>query len=356
MNRKCETNKRKMENRSALFNLAFLILSFPVILSAVETTLSMELWPRYTLEMKEDADELSESQFALKRGYFRIEPKFNDKIKGRFNLDFFSSEKSHDGAGIKLKYAYLDFKELFPIPESRVSFGLIKPYFGVVYDWNYTTIQKSLEDKEKVIASTDYGVAMYGYIPGGFGEYALGMYNGEGYKKTGSKVNINPAGIVNLRTIPIPGLTLGGSVLYEKAGIPDTLVTKYTERLLYSAIGHIAFGPIDILGEFLVKNYDDTMSQGFMVMPILKLWQLTEIDVDIVGRIDQWDKDKNIDDDMHRRVIGGLNWYILRDEKGKPLVWIQINGERKFYEDKDKPYIDELGIQLRWKFVNKIKG
>ena len=316
---------------------------------AQQTTLEMYLWNRYTLERV--AGETKKSEFALKRGYLRLDHKFSENIKGRVNLDFFSSDKDVHGAGTKLKYAYLDFKEVLPIPESKFTFGLQKTYFGTIYDWKYITIQKALEDKEKVISSTDYGITLFGYIPKGFGEYAVSILNGEGYKKTGGEVNIKPAYLANLRVIPIPGVTLGGSVLYEERG------TEYDKRLLYAGVVRTAFGPVDIWSEYLVAERGEfnnpTKSVGFMVMPILKLANLTGADVELVARYDKWDKDTDIEDDAHSRVTGGFNWYIQRRAKGKPAVMLQANYERTSYENSGKDPKDNLMVQFRWEFASK---
>ena len=319
------------------------------IASAQETKLEMYLWNRYTLERV--AGETKKSEFALKRGYLRLDHKFSDNIKGRVNLDFFSDEDYPDGAGIKLKYAYLDFKEVLPIPESKFTFGLQKTYFGTIYDWKYVTIQKALEDKEKVISSTDYGVALFGYIPKGLGEYAASILNGEGYKKTGGDINTKPAYLANLRVIPIPGVTLGGSVLYEERG------PEYDKRLLYAGVVRTAFGPLDMWGEYLTAERGEfnnpTRSVGFMVMPILKLANLTGADVELVARYDKWDKDTDIEDNAHSRLTGGFNWYIQRRAKGKPAIMLQANYERTSYENPGKDPKDNLMVQFRWEFASK---
>jgi len=171
----------------------------PASLIGGETKVSMVLWNRYTAEVS--GGEINESAFSLERGYFRVEPMFNDKIKGRFNIDLFSDDAALDGAGLKLKYAYLDFSEVLPIPESKISVGLIKHYFGTVYDWEYISIEKALEDKEGVASSTDYGFALYGYIPNGYGEYAISVLNGEGYKKIGDDLDKEPEIAANFSVI-----------------------------------------------------------------------------------------------------------------------------------------------------------
>jgi hypothetical protein len=301
----------------------------------------MTLWNRYTAELVDG--ELGESVFSLERGYFRIEPKFNDKVKGRFNVDFFSDEDGLDGAGLKLKYAYLDFSEVLPIPESKISVGLIKHYFGTIYDWEYLSIQKALEDKEKVASSTDYGLALYGYLPGGFGEYAVSLLNGEGYKKTGADVDKEPEIAANLRVIPIPGLTVGVSVLYE---------SDESDRLAYAGVAHFSKGAFELWGEYLASDMNDVTGSGFMVMPILKLKGMTGIDIDLLGRFDMWDGDTDIDDNGHMNITAGVNWNLIRNEKGSPMVFLQIQGERTMFEDETALDIDQLMLQLQWKFSN----
>jgi len=136
-------------------------------------------WFRYTYEQEDTNTKMSE--FAVKRGYLRWEHQFIEEIKSRVTLDFFSSDDDPHGAGLKLKDAYVDFKYL--IPEGKITAGLQKNYFGLVYDWDYITIEKALEDKEKLAASRDYGISVGGNIPNGFGECNLEIVNGEGYKK-----------------------------------------------------------------------------------------------------------------------------------------------------------------------------
>ncbi|MFO8062804.1 MAG: hypothetical protein R6U31_07760 [bacterium] len=342
-----------MKKGLLLFTLAIVLLS-AVSMYGMETKFKMELWNRYTAEIEDGT--IGKSQFALKRGYFRLEPKFSDNIKGRFNLDFFSDDVN-SGAGIKLKYAYLDFSKLIPIPESKVTVGLMKNYFGTIYTWDYTTIDKDPSDKYGVISSTDYGFGYYALIPGGFGEYSLQMSNGEGYKKTGGDVDINPAFIGNLRVIPLPGITLGGSVYYTQKGLlnSDELLTAGdTTTMSFAGIGKAAFGPVSLLGEFLMKNVDNASASAYMGMGVLSLGRMSDIDLDIVARYDMSDPDKDTADDGSQMILGGINYYVLRTSKNKPAVWLQANYSRTMFEDANQNDIDEIAFQLRWVFSHTI--
>lgn len=338
--------------------LTALTCSMALIVPAVlaeKSNIEAYTWFRYTAEIKKA--EIEKSMFGIKRGYFRWNHYFTDKIESRVNVDIFSSDKEEypDGAGLKLKYAYLNFKDI--VKDGNLTIGLKKCYFGLIYDWKYPTIQKCLESKEKVIASADYGISFNGDLPNGYGEYALGIANGEGYKKYGTNVNKNPAFLANLRVIPIPGITIGGSFLYEQSGLLDEKKTEYDQRLLYAGMSRIAFGFLDIWLEYLMADRGPkdniTKSAGFMVMPILSLKKLVGVDVDLVARVDRWDKNTEKPEDAHTRVITGFNWHLLRREKGKIGVVLQVNWERTSYEDPEKDLKDAVMAQLRWEFAAK---
>ena len=319
-----------------------------------QSQIQAKTWFRYSLEMSDGETEYS--GFDVARGYFVWTHQFTDGIGSKFNIDIYSSDKSTDskGAGLKIKAAYLEFKKL-PFKDAKIQAGIVKNYFGTIYDWNYTTIQKALEDKEKVASSADAGIALAGYIPNGFGEYHLGLYNGEGYSKFGDNINKYPAFSGNVRFIPIPGLTLGGSAQFsqdEEITI-DTLGTETTETWnIMKAAGILRFakGPVDIWGEFLMMTEDETTSQGFMIMPTFMLGK----NFQLVARYDSWDKNTDVDDDAHTRIIAGVNYFISKNAKGAPETQLQVNWERKIPEAEDSEPVDGFAVQLRWEFKSNV--
>ncbi len=321
--------------------MSFFVFVIPMSLIGGETKVSMLLWNRYTSEIVDN--EVNESKFTLERGYFRIEPTITDKINGRFNLDFFSDETSTSGSGVRVKYAYLNFVDVLPIPDSKISAGIIQHYFGFGYDWEYITIEKVLEEVEGVAKSADYGITFCGNLPGNKGLYSISMLNGEGYTSTGSDLDRTPEFLANLRIIPGAGLTFGGSVLYEN---------NDSDRLAYIGLGRFAGGPFELRGEYLVRNMNDATSKGFMVMPVLKLRELMSIDVDLIGRFDLWDINTDVDNDGHNRIIGGLNWNIVRNMEDKPQAVLQIQMEKTIFESDFIDDITQLMIQLQWGFSN----
>ena len=383
--------------KKTILKIALIFLTWAVGLQAIPTNISCEMWSRYTLTRSSGMT--TSNYFSFERGYLRFEPTFTDKIKGRFNLDFFSSDKYNDGAGLKVKYAYMEFAQLIPIKESKVTVGIDKTYFGIIYDWEYPVIDKALEDKQGVVSSADYGITFSGYIPKGFGEYAIALYNGEGYTKTMSKVNKNVAPVFNLRISPIAGVTLGGSFLIDKPGFLG-LISKtssgsgntlraeslwknvFDKRMAYAGVTKLAFGPVEIWGEYLVNQYDstthktityaDTLAQdsaldtkytyksaGYSITPIISLNSLIRFDGELVGRYDFWDSNTQVKSYANPFMTIGLNYNILRDASYAPSLTLQANWSRKTYKKEDATLADKkpedtYGIQLKWKFSSSI--
>ncbi len=364
--------------KRVIFLVLFIML---VTLASAETKLSMELWNRWTYKMVDGANEASTNELSFQRGYLRLEPVFSSNIKGRFNLDFFSSDVPDDGAGLKLKYAYLDFSN-YLWQDATFTFGLMKNYFGTIYDWAYETIEKDPADKYKFASSTDYGLGISGYIPGGYGEYQVAAYNGEGYKKTGSDIDTNMAYLLNVRVSPVTGLTLGGSYCldtiathydyYNAADSIDVMV-DYDETVnKIAAVGRLTMIPeVDIRAQYLTRTettrkWDngeietDKTITAISVIPIVNLANLTNIDMELVLRYDMYDDNADVDDDAfnsgaYDTMTGGINYYILRDGSFNPRLWVQANYQMKNYIYKEKDDESELLMQLRWVFSETIK-
>ncbi len=352
--------------RKTILTLILIIVALGFL--HAETKLKMELWNRWTYQMI-DGD-VTKNEMALKRGYFRLEPKFSENIKGRFNVDFFSDDddKVADGAGIKIKYAYLDFNNLLPIKDAKLTVGLMKTYFGTIYEWDYTTIDGDPSDKYKFVSSTDFGLGVSGKIPNGFGSYALAVYNGEGYKKVGSNINKDMNYVANLRVTPINGVTLGGSYMFKSKY--DSQIEDETARgdmvdnpdreeyNLIAGVGKFAYGPVSLLAQYLNKvkckpnmdDYDDITTTVMSFMPVFKV----NNKIDIVGRYDMYDPDTDTDDDGYNAIVAGINYHIMRDAKNAPKLFIQTNYQLKQYEAEDSDDESELMVQLRWIFSETI--
>lgn len=338
------------------------VLAFGVL--NAETKLKMEIWNRWSYEMEDG--EVTKNEMALKRGYLRLEPKFGNNIKGRFNVDFFSDEDGLDGAGLKIKYAYLDFSNMLPIKDSKITIGLMKTYFGTIYDWDYTTIDKDPSDKYEFVSSTDYGMGISGYLPSGFGTYALAVYNGEGYKKTAGDINKDMNFAANLRVTPIAGVTVGSSYMMKTKNdseIDDGTGTMIDnpdreEYAMMAGVGKFAFGPFSLLAQYLqkvtsmpnVSGAEDETETAISLLPVFKV----NNNFDIIARYDINDPNTDTENDAETIITAGFNYHIMRDSKNAPKLFVQTNYQMIQSEDEDANTESKLAVQLRWIFSETI--
>ena len=306
----------------------------------------MELWNRYTAELQTNGN-MTESEFALKRAYFRLEPKFSDTIKGRFNFDMFSDDGAGDGAGLKLKYAYLTFSK-FLLPFNKLTVGLQKNYFGTIYTYEYDVIEKDPSDLFGIAPSSDYGITMSGDYPMGFGDYQLGIYNGEGYKATGSAIDIYWNYLFNTHVIILPGVTIGGTLSYQD--VDDSGVAK---QLMKSAvIGNFVFNPIQVSLQYLHK-YDEASTTETEVTSGMLTLKLGAIDV--LGRLDYESVSASGFGFLADQYVlnTGITYYVIKDAKDSPVVWAQLNYEAPM-TGSFKTTEHKIMAQLRWKFSSNI--
>ncbi|MBN1755643.1 hypothetical protein JW877_05455, partial [bacterium] len=333
--------------RREIFLFLIIILLAGLIDSAIsgESVFFGENWFRYT-QQRYDGNTL-QSGFSVERIYLRWNYKHTDWLESRITTEIFSSSKSNDanGAGLKIKDAYVKFKNI--IPEGDITVGLQKQYFGRVYDWEYWPIEKAMEDRYGIIkGSRDYGISVGGYIPKGFGTWRLEAINGEGYKKSGDNINFELAYLADLRVIPVAGLTIGGSFITENNG-PDS--ASYNKRMYYTGLGRFAKGPVDIWVQYLGGEYgdsDDPTSQtGYMIFPKFNLKWLTSIDFELMGSFSFWDPDNDTEDDGEFLYLAGLNYYFSRAQKGNPDVMLQLVLDRIQPELEDAKPIDQILLQ-----------
>ncbi|HNX02549.1 MAG: hypothetical protein KA963_04235 [Candidatus Cloacimonas sp.] len=388
------------------------LLLIPLGLNSLETKLSGEFWGRWIAEIakRKDSngnydDQLVSNYLSLERGYLGLETKFTEQIKGRFTVDIFTTDKTYeyqayslsdstltssaksgsiDGAGLKIKYAYVDFGGLLPVKDMTLTAGMQKVYFGSIYDWSYTLIGKAPTDEHKVVNSSDLGITLNGFFPSGYGEYQLGIYNGEGYKKVGAnlKENTDFAYLGNLRLTPITGVTVGGSYMLNTVGRDknldgETVNTAYEKQKLTDIYTRLAYGPVDLTGEYIIKDVDfpnvndinktqTYTATGISIFPCLNLKAYLPYDLQLVGYYDVWDESDRLETDKARSKLTastiGINYNFLPDETDIPAMQLQLNYTDKKY-DEDKSHSDyadgkkdssQINLQLKWKFANTL--
>ncbi|HQM04141.1 MAG TPA: hypothetical protein PLJ90_05495, partial [Candidatus Cloacimonas sp.] len=220
--------------------------------------------------------------------------------------------------------------------------------------------------------------------PSGFGEYQLGIYNGEGYKKVGAnlKENTDFAYLGNLRVTPITGFTIGGSYMIntverDKKLDGEIINSSYEEQKLTDIYTRLAYGPVDLTGEYIIKDVDfpnvkdinktqTYTATGISIFPCLNLKAYLPYDLQLVGCYDIWDESDRVETDKARNKVTastiGVNYNFMPDETDNPAMQLQLNYTTKKY-DEDNSHSDyadgqkdssQINLQLKWKFANTL--
>ena len=277
--------------------------------------------------MVQNSDEITENGFALKRGYLTIKRDFTDKITGKFTADICSSDEDLDasGAALKVKYAYLEFADLVPFGKNKLQTGLIKSYFGGSPDYRGIIVDPAFVIKEGIIPSVDYGIAFLG--ANGIFKYVFEITNSEGYKNSGSNIDVNPAYLIDMKLKPSDFVSVGTSY-----------ITK-TDFDAATVLADFSFGKFESRVEYVQKTINSENETGYSVTPALNLGKLQ-----LTGRYDVWT-------DSHKRIVAGINWRIHKSKKSS--IRLQTNLERTI-DDISKTHKDYLYFQFEWTFASVI--
>ena len=321
------------------YTLSVLLLGL-MVLGYAEAPIYGYFWTRYTFENPTTPEvEENEHYFSIERGYIRWKTKTNPvSFSGTVDITSKKNATASTDWQIRLKYAQADWT--LPgigeyLPDAKLMLGLQKVYFGIVDLWEYAVIEKNLEEAEKKMNSAELGVGFHSLLPGGYGEFSVQAFNGNGYTNV-VEVNTNKAFVGNLSIIPLPGVMLKGSYWMAEQPSGDTLITQVSEDR-YVGLLQLKYGPVTLIGEYLGTKDDETNGMGYMGFAEFAVTEK----VSILGRYDYYDGDTDADDDGHNRIIGGINWNVSNN------LLTQLNYQIKTYEDEERESEDKVMVQFK---------
>jgi len=319
--------------------LSVLLLGL-MIFGYAEAPIYGYFWTRYTFETPTTPEvEENEHYFSIERGYIRWKTKTSPvSFSGTVDITSKKNATASTDWQIRLKYAQADWT--LPgigeyLPDAKLMLGLQKVYFGIVDLWEYAVIEKNLEEAEKKMNSAELGVGFHSLLPGGYGEFSVQAFNGNGYSNV-VEVNTNKALVGNLSIIPLPGVMLKGSYWMAEQPSGDTIITQVTQDR-YVGLLQFTYGPVTLIGEYLGTKDDETNGMGYMGFAELAVTKA----ISILGRYDYYDSDTDVDNNGHNRIIGGLNWDV------SDHLLTQINYQIKTFEDDERDSEDIIMVQFK---------
>jgi hypothetical protein len=180
------------------------------------------------------------NQFTLKRGYITFKHGFSEKLSVRFTQDITLDQEGMDKGNVemRLKYCYLNQKmnDFLIFTDPAFEFGLVhRPWIDFEEKINLFRVQGTMFlERIHMMNSADFGAtfssliggklddgyldAVNSKVPGKFGSFSIGIYNGGGYHALEFNKNKTVEGRITLRPFPgtLPGFQISYNTIYGK--------------------------------------------------------------------------------------------------------------------------------------------
>ena len=318
------------------------VLLMPGILrsqQASDVKISGLAYNAYYYNLSENSND--KNGFDLTRLYLTFKKPLSKNIGIRVTTDIgrVSNDQEKGYYRLYLKYGYIEFKK--PAWKLKVLAGLhYVPLLAFQeHIWGYRSISKMLTDLEYKQTSSDLGLKLHGQLPRDFGEYVFSFVNGEGYNRPEHGKHKGFYGRLTIRPLPatIHGLRLTGFMSHiqhnqeSSTEVNTGFATFESNRMTLCA--ELSMGN-DKISDLKTNFWGYSLFGFYKVNP---KWTL-------IGRVDWFDPDTEIDENAHRREVLGVGYWI---NKSVELIF-DYQGTQY---DKDAVDIDSNIIYAHLHFV-----
>jgi len=298
-----------------LFKVAVLtnlcaVLLMPGLLSSQQVSdvkISGLAYNAYHYDLSENSND--KNGFDITRLYLTFKKPLSENIGIRITTDIgrVSNDQEKGYYRLYLKHGYIELKK--PAWKLKVLAGLhYVPLLAFQeHIWGYRSIAKMLTDLEHKQTSSDLGLKLHGQLPREFGEYVFSFVNGEGYNRPEYGKHKGFYGRLTIRPLPasIQGLRLTGFVSHIQHNqqsftkVNTGFATFESKRMTLCA--ELSMGN-DKIGRLKTNFWGYSLFGFYKVTP---KWTL-------IGRVDWFDPDTEIDENAHLREVMGIGYWISK--------------------------------------------
>ena len=288
----------------------------------------------YNIRQRDTAKE-NLNGFAFRRIYFTYDYAISPKFDSRFRLEADQSSNSLTAGGklgVMVKDAYIKWKGIFEGHD--LIFGLSPtPAFDVSEDaWGYRSLEKTIMDLRGIVSSRDMGIDMKGQISSdNMARYWVKIGNNASNGPEGDKFK-RYYGLLQFKLTDEVQATLYGDFDAEN-GVVDPLThdrvsnDRITEAFF---LGYRKPNNCSIGLEAFHKTVNNGMAAAGGGLQNMQTWGITGYawgsvadDVRLVGRVDYFDPNTQVDKDGSILVIAALDYLPSPDVHVMPNVEIQ---------------------------------
>jgi len=245
------------------------------------------------------------NRIEVERLYLTVKGDLSEEFSMRATLDVYTSKADANlNSAYILKYGYLDWKAASWF---TLRGGMIPTeWVGYVEDaWKYRGVAKIMSDIEGLQSSADVGLSATVKLPSNFGEAVLMVLNGNGYRKAESNRFKDIAGRITLT----PFSSQEG--IFKKLKLSAHFSSgRYGLKSNKDRWGAMLAAPFDDFS--FAVNYDASRDStlkgsGISVFCELLLKSIGGLNnFSIIGRVDSFDPNTNLDNDKRLRLIYGF--------------------------------------------------
>jgi hypothetical protein len=292
------------------------------------------------------------NSFDVTRAYVNINAQLSDRVRFRFTPDV---RRITDGslAGsltVRVKYGFLQLDNV-GLP-SWIRFGLAQtPWLDFQESVNRYRVQGTMfSEREGLIpGSADFGVGYFASLPGNYGEFHAGVYNGEGftqaeankYKSVQGRLTVRPApgrGLANY--FRVSGFYSAGWYAADRPRRVGIVMAHYEHPHLVATVERV-----DATESPLTLPPGDIQRSGWSAFIEPRQGPLGWAGI---ARFDSFDPDNDRDDNTHRRAIGGVAYWLAWNRARVGLV---ATNEQVSYEAADgRPDENRILLQTHVEF------
>jgi hypothetical protein len=309
------------------------------------------------------------SQFAIKRGYFRVTKELLPWFDAHMTLDVTTVKDPEDepedkpnnldgSIAVRIKYAYGKFKlpDFAFFTKPFVEVGVVHmPWLDFEEHINFYRCQDTMfMERNGLFNSADIGltfVSLLGgempkeyqekvssYYPGRYGSMSVGIYNGGGYHASEKNQGKPVEARLTLRPLPdvVPGLQVSYFGIWGKGNTSDNPDWNVNSGMMSFEHEYVVLTGQYYSGKGNQKGSDEYDKDGYSIFTEIKPHKKFSI----IGRYDRFDPDTDKDDDENSRYIVGAAYHIDKPHKNMLL----LDYDTVDYEQKGKS--DDKRIQL----------
>lgn len=247
---------------------------------------------------------------SVRRSRFSLSADLSKRFKAKFTVDAVRNPILVDAMVDVVFAEYADLR----FGQFRVPFGVENDTSSADLDTiNFSQpVSKLAPGRDVGTMGRDVGAMLTGRIS--VFDYSLGLFNGAGANKTDTNDEKDFAGRVGVR--PFDFLTVGASLYKGKADAAAGAPLIRRDRTGIHA--GVSFGDVSLKGELIWAEDGDIDRRGWFVQAG---WFVLPKQLQIVAKIDAYDKNTALSGDRTSLYTAGLNWIFSGKTK------LQVNYE-----------------------------